>query len=297
MRIAHLIMAHKNPEQVERLLAALAHEDADCYLHLDHKTDQRAFAYLTKLPNVYFTRRRFLVYWGSHRFTQAIVECTRDILSTGIPYDFINLLSGQDYPLQPAAAIHRLLAQQLGRSFLSFEPQAPSSAWWQHAITRIEQYHTTYFQFRGQYRLQALINAVLPKRRFPLPYTLYGSSDSSWWIMSAECAAYLVQFLDDHPKLRRFSLFTWTSDEFLIATILLNSPLRERIVNGNYRYIDWSAGGANPKTLTEADFDQLAASPKLYARKFDLTQDARIMDLIDRNLLQPRQHKNDLLVA
>lgn len=291
MRIAHLIMAHKNPAQVERLLAALAHEDADCYLHLDQKTDQHLFAYLTERPNIYFTSRRFLVYWGSHRFTQAIVECTRDILATG-NYDFINLLSGQDYPLQPATAIHHLLAQHLGKSFLSFEPQG--STWWQHAITRIERYHTTYFQFRGQYRLQALLNALLPKRHFPLPYALYGSADSSWWIMSAECAAYLVQFLDNHPKLRRFSLFTWTSDEFLIATILLNSPLRECIVNENYRYIDWSAGGPNPKTLTEDDFNQLANSPKLYARKFDLAQDTRIMDLVDKELLQKRARKNGL---
>ncbi|MGY2134569.1 beta-1,6-N-acetylglucosaminyltransferase [Hymenobacter sp. HD11105] len=289
MRIAHLILAHKNPAQVQRLLAALAHEEADCYLHLDQKSDQRAFAHLTQQPHVYFAPRRFQVDWGSYRLTRAIVECTRDILATGMPYDFINLISGQDYPLLPAAAIHRLLASHRGKSFMAFEPQEPGSAWWQHAIVRVERYHTTYFKFRGQYRLQAVLNAVLPKRRFPLPYTLYGKPDGGWWTMSRECAAYLVQFLDDHPQVRRFSQFTWGSDEFLLPTILLNSPLRDRIVNENYRYTDWSAGGASPKTLTEADFSRLADSPKLYARKFDLDQDAKILDRIDRELLPRRQ--------
>lgn len=277
-------MVHKNPAQVGRLLRALAHDGADCYLHLDQKADQRAFEPLARLPNVYFTPRRFVVRWASYRFTQAIVECTRDILTTGVDYDFINLLSGQDYPLRPAAAVHEFLAARRGQSLMSFEPEG--SAWWQHAISRVQNYHSTYYEFPGQYRVQTLANTLLPKRRFPLPYTLYGGPDGSWWTLTAECAAYLVQFLDAHPHLQRFSRFTWGSDEFLPATILLNSPLRQRIVNENYRYIDWSGGGANPKLLGTADFSRLAHSPKLYARKFDLAHDAAVLDRIDRELLQ-----------
>jgi hypothetical protein len=280
-------MVHKNPAQVERLLGALAHEGVDCFLHLDRKADMRQYAYLANRPNVYFTPRRFLVHWASYRFTRAIVESVRDVLATGVAYDFINLLSGQDYPLKPAATIHRFLARHRGQSFLSFEPQG--SAWWRHAITRIERYHTTYFNFRGQYRLQEWLNQLLPRRRFPLDYELYGGPNSSWWTLSREGANYLVQFLDEHAAVRRFSLFTWGSDEFLIATVLLNSPLQPWIVNDNYRYIDWSGGGANPKVLTAEDFEDLAQSPQLYARKFDLTQDAGILDRIDRELLQARQ--------
>jgi hypothetical protein len=287
MKVAHLIMVHKNPEQVERLLTALAHEGVDCFLHLDRKADMREYAYLANRPNVYFTPRRFLVHWASYRFTRAIVESVRDVLATGVAYDFINLLSGQDYPLKSASTIHRFLGRHIGQSFLSFEPEGTS--WWRHAITRIERYHTTYFNFRGQYRMQYWLNHLLPKRRFPLPYRLYGGPNSSWWTMSREAANYLVQFLDDHSEVRRFSMFTWGSDEFLIATVLLNSPFQHRIVNENYRYIDWSGGGANPKVLTNDDFHDLAHSPMLYARKFDLTHDASILDRIDRELLQEWQ--------
>ncbi|OON67587.1 beta-1,6-N-acetylglucosaminyltransferase [Hymenobacter sp. CRA2] len=282
-RIAHLIMAHQQPAQLERLIAALAHPNADIYLHLSHNADFSAFAHLAALPRVYFTPRRFVVRWASFRFTEAILECTRDVLAAGRPYDFINLLSGQDYPLRPAAAVHAFLGEHRGQSFMSFE--AEGSPWWQQARTRIEQYHTTYYQFRGQYRLQTIINAVLPKRRFPLPYRLHGSSDSSWWMLSPACAAYLVRFFDEHPQLSRFGRFTWGSDEFLPATILLNSPLRAGIINDNYRYIDWSAGGARPKVLTTVDFEQLARSPKLFARKFDAEQDAAVLDRIDAELL------------
>ncbi|MCC3155135.1 beta-1,6-N-acetylglucosaminyltransferase [Hymenobacter sp. BT770] len=284
MRIAHLITVHKNPAQVERLLRALAHEDFDFYLHLDKKVDAQEFAYLAKLPRVQFTRTRISVRWASYRFTEALLECTREILASGEPYDFINLLSGQDYPIKPVAAIHQFFAQHLNSSFLSFEHQ--DSRWWGHAISRVEQYHSTYYRFKGQYRLQFLLNKLLPKRKFPLPYPLYGGPDGSWWTLGADCARYLVEFMDAHPELRRFSRFTWGSDEFLPATILLNSPLKNQIVNDNYRYIDWSAGGATPKVLTLDDAPKLAHSHKLFARKFDAVQNPEILEVVDRVLLR-----------
>jgi len=292
MKIAHLIMAHKNPEQLGRLLMALQHDDAHCFIHLDSKCEMKDFAHLASQPRVQFTPRRFAVRWASYHFTNAILECTRDVLAGGESFDFINLLSAQDYPIKPAATIHDFFARHKGYSFLSFEREG--SPWWQHATSRIEKYHTTYFKFRGQYALQSLINKVLPRRRFPLPYELYGGSDGSWWTLDAACAAYLVRFVDEHPKLRWFSLFTWGSDEFLIATILMNSAFKSSIVNENYRYIDWSQGGANPKLLTADDFPQLTRAHKLFARKFDTDHDARILNMLDGWLVR---HRSPALTA
>ncbi|RZL09225.1 MAG: glycosyltransferase [Hymenobacter sp.] len=287
MKIAHLIMAHKNPEQLGRLLTALQHEDFYFFIHLDSKCELADYEHLTQRPRVQFTARRFAVRWASYHFTNAIIECTRDILASGQPFHFINLLSGQDYPIKPAAAIHDFFARHRGYSFLSFEREGASS-WWQHAKSRIEKYHTTYFHFRGQYTLQKLVNWVLPRRQFPLPYALYGGSDGSWWTLDVACAAYLVQFMDAHPKLQRFSRFTWGSDEFLITTVLMNSHFKRSIINENYRYIDWSAGGANPRLLTSDDFPKLAHAHKLFARKFDADHDPRILNLLDEWLLRLR---------
>lgn len=276
-------MVHKNPAQVRRLLLAMAHEGFDFYIHLDSNVNIKEFECLRQVPGVRFTSRRFAMRWASYKFTSAIFECVRDILAGPVKYDFINLLSGQDYPIKPADTIYRFFAQHQGYSFLSFEPEG--SAWWQHARSRIELYHTTYFKFRGQYLLQNISNRLLPKRRFPLNYDLYGGADGSWWTMTTECAAYLIKFVDTHHKLRIFSLFTWGSDEFLIATILMNSPFKSTIVNNNYRYIDWSEGAANPRILTVTDYPKLAHAQKLFARKFDATHDADILNLIDRSLV------------
>lgn len=282
MRIAHLIMVHKGAEQVNRLLLALRHENADYYIHLDGKADWQEFSFLANLPRVHFIQARFQARWASFRFVEAIVQSVREILASDKSYDFINLLSGQDYPIKSVESIHRFLAQHIGQSFLSAEPQG--SSWWVGAIKRVEQYHSVYYEFKGQYQLQRIANALLPKRRFPLSYPLYGSADGSWWTMSAEGAEYLVNFMDEHPEIRRFGRFTWGSDEFIIATILMNSPFKGRVINENYRYIDWSAGGANPKVLTMDDTSALAHSAKFFARKFDTEQDSKVLDFIDHLL-------------
>jgi hypothetical protein len=277
-------MAHKHPEQIRRLIGALAHEDADFYIHLDKRSDAMIFSTLGRLPRVQFVRKRLATRWASHQFTEASVQGFREILATGVQYDFINLLSGQDYPIKPVNTIHRFLSENIGHSFLSFEREG--SDWWKIAAGRVELYHSHYFEFKGQFRVQRLVSNLLPKRKFPLSYTLYGGPGGAWWTMSAECAAYVVQFMDEHPGVNWFGRFTFCSDEFMIHTILMNSPLKDQIINDNCRFMDWSQGLPNPKTLTLADVEKLTHSDKLFARKFDTAQDAEVLDVIDQVLLR-----------
>ena len=46
MKLAHLILAHNNPMQLERLVKRLSHPDADVYIHLDSKTDVADFNHI-----------------------------------------------------------------------------------------------------------------------------------------------------------------------------------------------------------------------------------------------------------
>ncbi len=140
----------------------------------------------------------------------------------------------------------------------------------------------TDFDFRGRYRLQYFINYVLPTRKFPLPYTLYGGENATWWTITSDCARYILKFIKENSKVRRFAKFTWASDEFLIPTIIMNSPFKDSVVQDNFRYIDWSLGGHNPKILTIADFEHMRNSKKLFARKFDPLVDSQVLDQIDK---------------
>ena len=282
MRIAHLILAHKGPAQLARLLDALAHPDVDCFVHIDHKTNPAPFAFLRGRPGVFFPRTSLSVTWGGYSLTEVVLKCMREILAHEPNYEFINVLSAQDYPLRPADGVLAFLRQYRGASFI--ECEAPGSAWWQANQCRVTRYHLTEFQFPGRYAVQKVLNTMLSDRQFPLEGSLHGGPMAGWYTLSRAAAEYVVGFVAEHPRLRRFALLTWGSDEFLVPTILRNSPLHASIHNNNLRYIDWSCGGFSPKILASTDFTALRASPKLWARKFDIEVDAAILDKLDQNL-------------
>jgi len=79
--------------------------------------------------------------------------------------------------------------------------------------------------------------------------------------------------------------YTWGADEFFYATILMNSPYKDSIVNDNLRLIKWAEGSANPVILKQKDLNSIVASDKLFARKFDVSIDDGILNQIDALLL------------
>ena len=92
----------------------------------------------------------------------------------------------------------------------------------------------------------------------------------------------------DNVTFLRFFRHVDVPDECIFHTILVNSPLRESLVNDDLRYVDWTRTPL-PAILGVQDLDALARSSKLFARKFDQRVDAEILDLIDARLLAPER--------
>jgi len=286
--MANIIVMHQYPGLAERLIKALRHQQFDFYLHLDKKVNILPFEYLATLPNTRFVINRKKVNWAGYSQLEAIGASLEAILSSGRSYDCINLLSGQDYPIKPTGDIYAFFEAHPGYSFLSSE--TPPSPWWDEAIRRITRYHLIDYRFKGKHRLENLLSLMLPERQFPLPMKLYGGPLAAYWTLSADAAVYLHQFLAE-GRHRLFFKHTWAPDEFLVNTILMNSRFRDHIIDDNYRYIDRSCGGAHPKILTMADLPQLQNSNRLFARKFDMSIESRVLDSIDETILHNRKRQ------
>ena len=284
MRIAHIITAHKNPAQLEKLIRAMYHPGFDFYIHLDKKISSASFEYLREIDGVCFVKDRTVCNWGGFSLVEAIMKSIEQIKQTGISYDFVNLISAQDYPLKPAAEIYDFFNEKKGCSFLSFD-DSRDSLWWQSAEKRYAVFHFTDMNFRGKYIVQAIANTLMSKRKFPAAMELYGGNKSCWWTISMEAAVYLASYLRENPKMMNFLRLTWGCDEFIVATILMNSPFKDKIVNENYRYIDWSAGLAHPKILLTEDHKGIINSGMLFGRKFDMEIDSNIIDQLDAHIL------------
>jgi len=177
--MAFVIVAYKDPSQIERLIKKFDRDGTDFYIHLDKKISISNFVYLKQIGKVYFIKTRVKVNWVVLVLLQGFWIHWQKYWSSGRKYDFISIVSGQDYLIKPVASFYSYLENNLGKNFIFFED--PGDKWWTHAITRINQYHMTIMAFRGRYRLQFFINRILPKRKFPLPYKMYGGPCATSW--------------------------------------------------------------------------------------------------------------------
>ncbi|HEY8920842.1 MAG TPA: beta-1,6-N-acetylglucosaminyltransferase [Chitinophaga sp.] len=281
MRIAFIILAHKQPAQLQRLLQRLAHPGIDCYVHVDAKCGLQDWEAPLSLPQVYTVPERVKVTWAGWSILQATLNSMQAVMDSGEKYKYITLLSGQDYVLRSAGYIYDFLCsrQESGQQFINVindEALAPM-------MSKMLNYHFVEHHFPGKYKFARLLTALLPKRRAPLGFKLY--CGSAWWTLTPDCVEYCLQFEKQHPELHRYFKYTWGSDEFLLQTILMNSPYRAQVTGDNLHYIDWSAGKEHPKTFATEDMTPLLASGKLFARKFDMEKSAAIMDLLDEEVV------------
>jgi hypothetical protein len=276
MKFAVLIITYTSPKQTKRLIASLNNGEFDFYIHLDKKINIETHRELFSILNVYFIDHRIDIKWGGYTTVEAALSGIRFIAASGIKYDFVNLITGQDYPIKPATYIADFLRKNIGREFILYKK---FNTEWIEAKSRVEKYHFTELPFRGRHRLTSLVNYITPKRKFPVNLELVGKE--TFWTLSLACAVYVMNYLDLNKKLRRFLRYTWGSDEFIFQTIIMGSPFKDKVVNNNYRYINWPEIGSSPKVFVTEDFEKIRASDALFGRKFDINTDENILTLLD----------------
>ncbi len=277
MRIAYVILAHQLPQQLVRLVRRLDTPNALFFVHVNRRSDDAVYeaarAGLAELDNVVFLRRHKL-YWGGFGHVRATLEGLDELYRRSAQFDYVALLTGQDYPIKPASAIERTLGDSGGRSFMAYD-RLPGG--WEDGMKRITHWHSRRIGVPRGWHLELPIRRRLPQRLVP-----YGGS--SYWWLSREAVDYVRGFVAEHPRFVRFFEHVDVPDEIFFHTILMNSPLREAVVNDELRHVDWTRDPL-PAIFGVGDLETLRRSPKLVARKFDVTVDAEIMDLIDRELL------------
>jgi hypothetical protein len=97
---------------------------------------------------------------------------------------------------------------------------------------------------------------------------------------------YLHHFSENHPEVVEYYKKVCVADESFIQTILANSNLF-KLFNNNKRYFDFSkTNNGRPKILTVNDYDSLVQSQAHFARKFDIYKDSKVLDLLDKKIMQ-----------
>jgi hypothetical protein len=274
MKIAYIVLAHKNIHQIRWLLEAIQSENVSIYLHIDRlsgrKIHQEAIDALENIQNLTYLRR-YATSWGGFGLVKATLEGLRQIMLSGLP-EYVILLSGQDYPVKPKEELEAFLQNNYGMSYMEYY-NFPHPNWEDHGgFDRINRWFFT-FPFKENRlakeirakTIQAL-NVLMPRRKFPEGYKPYGGSQ--WWCLYQDCFAYINEFCKQNKKFVRFFKTVRIPDEIFFQTMLMNSDLANKIINRKLTYVDWN-GPPYPRILSQKDLVTLKFSRYFFARKFD----------------------------
>jgi len=277
--IAYVILAHKNLDQVVRLVGRLEGPRSRFVVHVDAASELTDdLVGLAERDDVELTER-FRCPWA--RF--GIVNATLSALPRAIADPAVRrvtLTTGQDYPIKPRHEIERFLLDEHPEESFVEHFALPRTDWaGGGGIERVEDW---YVPIVG--RPRSLRNSRLGLRR-SVPGGLKPYQGGASWSMTREAVEHVLDYVSAHPRIVRFYRRAFAPDESFFQTILMTSPLAPRVVNSDLRFESWEADSDHPAILTVEHLPELMRSDSLFAKKFDAAVDAGVMDRIDAELL------------
>lgn len=290
MKIAYLILAHRNPRLIKRLIGRLSCEDSAFFLHIDAKSPIDEFL-SAQGPNVHFTERRVAVYWAEYSMVTAILTLIEQAIAAPQQFDYYILLSGSDYPLRSREYIHDFFRRSSGTEYISLAPIPTSDAG--VPLSKITRYAVPSTQPLLNRVVRAAARLGLANRDYRRHLgALTPFAGSTWWSLTREACLHMLNFARENPDFCRFFEHTITPDESFFHTILGNSSFRPNI-RKSLMYDDWSAGSMHPSVITPGHLDAFDACDQvtlpdwfgdgelLFARKFS-DDGADLLDRLDQ---------------
>lgn len=275
MTVAYLVFSHRGPEQVLRLFRTLRSGSPGARLISHHDGE------LSLPGGVERVLPPTRVSWGGPSQLAMLLRGMRHAL-TG-EFDWLVLLSGQDYPLRPLEEIERGL---VGGGFDGYvegvEVRPPPG----------DEFTRRYFYRYRRVRpfVGRALRPLVPTRELPGGVVVGRRADppllpvrrgSDWLSLSrraVQAVASVAPEVLDH--FRRTILPT----EALPHTVLYADGSL-RLSGDTRRFTRWVPGAPHPLLLGLADLEVMLGSGLDFARKFDATVDARVLDELDRVLL------------
>ncbi len=305
MKICYLIMSHKNPEQIYRLIRTIKQFNPNSHILLSHDPRNCSLdvSMLQKFYGVYVqfaTAER-----GDFSLVDNYLSGINWLLNNNIDFDWLIKLSGQDYPVQPLSEIEYLLSTTKYDGFLEFfKVFSPESCWgmregsnrylYQYKkipislpkwiismlkITKIINYLQNWFLINFEFGLRFGIKA---KPIFDDDFHCYGGL--FFTILSKKCLEYLDDFSKINSHVIEYYQNVLLPEESFIQTVLVNSN-RFNLYNQCKHYVDFSnSTHGHPAILTVKDYDAMTQKKYYFARKFDINVDSKILDMLDQKI-------------
>lgn len=311
MEINYIILAHKNPNQVKRLVSKLNCENTFFTIHIDKNVNIEPFYQQFKgLRNVHLLEdNRKSGTWGDIEIVKGLIEAIKYILKSKRS-GYTILLSGQDYPLHNNQVLKEYLSSNYATHYMDFY-QSPGN-WEGYIKDRISRYKINKSNKKGHFLLLPSIyerefyqletigklnflrkskklkeaKTIFRKRDYPENFKPYGGS--VYWAMPTTTLRKLFTILEDNPDFLTFHKYSLCADEIIFQSLLKKLEESEPIkIQPSLTYVNWDRKpGPLPVTFRSEDYEELirASKFKFFARKFDIDLDKEILDKLDQKV-------------
>ncbi len=298
MKIAYLIMVHRDPEQIKRLVQSIS-DSGDCYIHIDKKVDEGPFRQaLTGLP-VFYMKNRIRVNWAAWSMVQVYLELLEMAFLSDKHYDRFVFLTGQDYPLMTNAQIlaefsahpetEYIMAYKISTSTIPTDKNKILKNWYfenpfNNKFLRRVWYSLTYRLLTKPFTKKSLLIPLNGEQVEPY----FGQMLSAF---TREGARLLLDIYHNDSAYNKAMKKVHAAVEEYWQTIIFNSPLREKTVQGGQEHEITPHFGWAPlhyhtydiecSIFEEKDFDTLKNCGYMFCRKVIPGISDSLMDKID----------------
>lgn len=291
MKQAFLILAHKNPIQLDKLVSYLLINDGLVLVHIDKKSLSEFKDFCNKYASDSRIRiySKYKVYWGSFNQIQASHLLLEECL-THYKFDYVHLISGQDLPVKKLDELKKFLEKGNGKDFLHVFNSDKMNSWSDNGgLDRMQLFWITDYPDSLKFffsKLNVLIHMFQRIFKFYRKLDFKINGGTNWFSLSQTTAKAVVSYVNSNPEFLNRFRNTRCADEIFLASVLLNAGLEENI-NSNYlRFIDWQSGPEYPRTFRIEDYERLKSVENVFfARKFDEKTDNFIIDKVYKELL------------
>jgi Core-2/I-Branching enzyme len=288
--VVYVVISHRNPEQVLRLVRVLREGPAALVLVRHDPRWEELTTGQIEAAGAEPVEDGLKATWGGWSQVKLIVSCLREAAERHDP-DWVLVLSGQDYPLRPLADIeadlHASPADARLGSVRPVETERPTAG-------------DDEFFLRCRYRHYArprVFPSSLPgpirplvyardlpplvgvRRIEPPPLEFHASAD--WLTLGRAGLRAVLTAAVDRRLTRHFRRVAVPSESFFASVLLANPALI--VERDSRRFSSFAHGAPHPDTLTSEDLDRLLSSGADFARKFDATVDPRVLDMLDEH--------------
>ena len=289
MKHAYLIMAHNEPEILKVLISMLDDKRNDLYLHIDKKSNIIHTNELkTNHAKLFILEKRVKLYWMDISQVETEMLLFETAYNNG-PYSYYHVVSGVDLPIKSQDYIHEFCKIHQGKEFVDFENEPHNI---EDLKRKISKYHiltkyyrdNNYIRFRLCNALRKFCLYLQDKLNYNRSEDMEFKKGSNWVCVTHNFVGYLLQ--QKEFIFKRFK-YVPSCDEIFLQSIIWNSQFRKQIYKvdedckGYLHHIDWNRG-IFPYVWKLDDFEELANSDKMFARKFD-SNDFMIVNQIKKS--------------